>query len=67
MNIAKSTILVGEVTVEHTMNSADGKKKSMGQVSKWDLRFDLLAHRRRLYKDSFYQQKTEMKKEKESI
>lgn len=67
MNIAKNTILVGEVMVEHTMISADGKKKSMGQVSKRDLGFDLLAHRRRLYKDNFYQQKAEMKKEKESL
>ena len=67
MSIAKNTILVGEVTVEHTMISADGRKKSMGKVSKRDLGFDLLAHRRRLYKDNFYQQKAEMKKEKKSI
>ena len=39
----------------------------MGKVSKRDLGFDLLAHRRRLYKDNFYQQKAEMNKEKESI
>ena len=65
MSTAKNTILAVEVTVEHTMISADGKKKSMGKVSKRDLGFDLLAHRRRLYKDNFHQQKAEMKKEKE--
>lgn len=57
-NIGKNTIRVVEATVERTrMTSADVRKRNMDRVSDCGLGFDILAQRRRLYKDQFYCQK----------
>lgn len=57
-NIGKNTTRDVEATVERMpMTNAGVRKMSMDRVSDCGLGFDILAQKRRLYKDQFYCQK----------
>lgn len=57
-NIGKNTIRDVEATVERMpMTNADERKMNTDRVSDCGLGFNILAQRRRLYKDQFYCQK----------